>query len=269
MKQRSHRHKNAPKHAPQKKNKNLKIDLFGTHAVTEAWLNAKRHIHMLYLTENNISEAEHLEQMAKKAGLKRPPATVVSKEEIDRSLPKGTVHQNIALQCQDLEEVSIQDILASVSSKETAKVVILDQVTDPHNIGAIIRSACAFGADGLVMQKKHTPTLSGILAKTACGGLEHLPIALETNLNRTIELLQEHGFFVVGLDERGEKTLSESPTYSKTALILGAEGSGLRRLVRENCDQLVKLPTIPPIASLNVSNAAAVALYDLSIKETR
>lgn len=269
MKQRPHKHRHSPKNTPQKKNKNLKIDLFGAHAVTEAWLNSKRHIHTLYLTENSMNDAEHFEQLARKAGLKRPSATIISKEELDRSLPKGTVHQNIALQCQNLEEVHVQDILANVAHKETAKIVLLDQVTDPHNIGAIIRSACAFGADGLIMQKKHTPALSGILAKTACGGLEHLPISLETNLNRTIELLQEHGFFVIGLDEHAEISLSESPAYSKTAIILGAEGSGLRRLVRENCDQLVKLPTIPPIASLNVSNAAAIALYDISTKESR
>jgi 23S rRNA (guanosine2251-2'-O)-methyltransferase len=130
-------------------------------------------------------------------------------------------------------------------------------------MGAILRSACAFGAAGIIVQKRHAPELSGpaggIMAKTACGAMEHTPIAYETNLSRSIEALQEAGYFVYGLDERGEDMPRDTP--SKAVLVLGAEGEGLRHLVKEKCDVLVKLPTSGPIASLNVSNAAAVALY--------
>ena len=138
---------------------------------------------------------------------------------------------------------------------------MLDQVTDPHNVGAIMRSACAFGADGLIMQKKHAPSFAGVLAKTACGAVEHINVAFETNLTRSLETLQNNGFFVLGLDEHGEITIGDADIPNKCVLVLGAEGTGIRRLIREQCDTLVRLPTTGPILSLNVSNAAAIALY--------
>ena len=179
-------------------------------------------------------------------------------------LPKGAVHQGIALDCTPLPEYDAQDLIIAHQGKESSTLLILDQVTDPHNVGAIIRSAAAFGCAGIIQQRKHAPELAGVLAKTACGGLEHTKIAHETNLSRAIETLQSAGYFVYGLDERGEQTIGQIKPGGKQVIVLGAEGAGLRRLVAEKCDALIKLPTQPPIASLNVSNAAAIALYALS-----
>ena len=181
---------------------------------------------------------------------------------LDGSTPSGSVHQGIALNCQALDEIDIHDIIRAEEAKDHSILIMLDQVTDPHNVGAIIRSSCVFGAGAMILQRKHAPELTGVLAKTACGGVEHLPVAYETNLTRSIEALQEVGYFAIGLAEEGETELqSLSAEYPKLVLVLGAEGDGLRRLVRQQCDLLSRLPTTGPISSLNVSNAAAVALF--------
>lgn len=239
------------------KKSRLNINVFGTHAVAAAWNNPARHIHALYITENALKDFEI------SSDAKRPQPTIVSKDDLDRALPQGTVHQGIALSCQSLDEVSVQDLIIKYDNDEKSLLVMLDQVTDPHNVGAILRSACAFGAKGMIMQRKHAPEADGILAKTACGGVEHVPIAYETNLIRTIEALQEAGYFIIGLDERGED-IASLPAYDKTVIVMGAEGPGLRRLVKENCDILARLPMHGPMPSINVSNAAAIALYALS-----
>ncbi len=238
----------------------IKADLFGIHAVREAWKNPARFVHALYITENTWKELET--ELATSA--KRPAPTIVTKEDLDRAFPPGTVHQGIALSCQKLEEQSVMDLVIRAEGKERSVIVILDQVTDPHNIGAILRSACAFGADGIVMQNRHAPDMDGILAKTACGAVEHLPIAYETNLSRAIEKLKEHHYTIIGMDEHAPKSFGDLPRYERAVIVLGAEGPGMRRLIRDHCDVLVTLPTKPPIASLNVSNAAAVALYALT-----
>ena len=201
-------------------------------------------------------------------GLERPSVTTIDKQKLDYMLPRGAVHQGIALITDPLDEVSLQDFVIKSKSQDKTVLLILDQVTDPHNVGAILRSACAFGADGVIMQRKHAPELEGVLAKTASGAVEHIPVAYETNLSRSIEELKEEGFFVFGLDERGEREVGDilrnnSDPNQKLVLVLGAEGPGMRRLVKEHCDELVKLPTKGEISSLNVSNAAAVALYAL------
>ncbi|MEM9469798.1 MAG: 23S rRNA (guanosine(2251)-2'-O)-methyltransferase RlmB [Pseudomonadota bacterium] len=237
------------------------IDLFGQHAVFEAWINPKRHIHALYITDKTLEGFDEALKKAHDLGLKRPAPQIIDKAALDHSLPQGTVHQGIALKCQNLEEIDLRDILRIEEPKEKSVLLMLDQVTDPHNVGAIIRSASAFGAAGLIMQSKHAPDLKGVLAKTACGGVEHLPVAYETNLSRSLEALKKEGYFAYGLDERGVEALGDSSLPQKIVLVLGAEGDGIRRLVRENCDALVRLPTVGAIQSLNVSNAAAVSLY--------
>ena len=239
----------------------ININIFGTHAVTEAWLNPKRNINALYLTEKSYPNFEPLIHKARKLGINRPEAKIVEKNIIDISLNADTVHQGIAINAQLLPEIDISDIIHKETKSDRDVILILDQVTDPHNVGAIIRSACALGAKGIIMQKKHAPELKGVLAKIACGALDHLDIAMETNLSRSIEKLQNHGYFVLGLDERGAENIGDINMSDKIALILGAEGSGMRALLKDKCDNLVKLPTNIPIASLNVSNAAAISLY--------
>lgn len=243
------------------KGSRLNIDLFGTHAVQAAWKNPGRFIHTLYITQDALKDFDL------DAPAKRPAPTVIAKEELDRALPPGTVHQGVALSAQALEESSIDDLIRDAQQKDKSLLLILDQVTDPHNIGAILRSACAFGANGMVLQRKHAPEVTGVMAKIACGALEYVPMAYETNLSRSIEQLQEAGYFVIGLDEHGEKTIAQLPSYDKCALVLGAEGPGLRRLIKENCDTLARLPMKGEMPSINVSNAAAVALYELAGRE--
>jgi 23S rRNA (guanosine2251-2'-O)-methyltransferase len=176
---------------------------------------------------------------------------------LDSLLP-GTVHQGIALDAAPLPETHLNDLLA----KQPRLLVVLDQVTDPHNVGAILRSAAAFGAEGVILTERHAPGMTGTLAKTASGALEHVPLVPVVNLARALEQLREAGFWCIGLAEEGEKSLGAHDLSGATALVLGAEGDGLRRLTRERCDALAKLPTQGAIGSLNVSNAAAIALYE-------
>lgn len=241
-----------------------RASLYGFHAVHEAWLNEARDISALYVTDQGLKSFEDILQKAQNLGLKRPAPTEIDKHQLERLLPQGAVHQGIGLVCAPLEETSAQDfVVKAMQNKST--LVMLDQVTDPHNVGAILRSACVFGLDGMIMQRKHAPLLDGVLAKTACGAVEHVPVAYETNLSRALEELKEAGFFVYGLDERGEDLSELSDMPDKIVLVMGAEGPGLRRLVKENCDGLLRLPTQGPISSLNVSNAAAVSFYALKV----
>lgn len=237
--------------------------LFGQHAVRAAFLNESRDIHALYATEAALAAFEDTLSEARDAGLERPSPVLADKDALDRQLA-GAVHQGLLLDAAPLPEVSIQDLIASTSGRERVVFAVLDQVTDPHNVGAILRSACAFGVDGIVMQRRNAPDLSGVLAKTACGATEHLPVAYETNLSRTLEVCKEAGFVVIGLDEHSERGIGELDVSERTVIVLGAEGPGMRRLVREHCDMLVTLPTRGAIRSLNVSNAAAIVFFALA-----
>jgi 23S rRNA (guanosine2251-2'-O)-methyltransferase len=186
----------------------------------------------------------------------------VERQEIDATLPPGAVHQGVALLADPLEQPALEDVVGKAG--ESATIVVLDRVTDPHNIGAVLRSAAAFGALAVVQTERGAPAATGIVAKSASGALEAIPLVTVTNLARTLDLLQQSDFWSVGLDGDAERTLAEVAPSGRIALVLGAEGKGLRRLTRDHCDILARLPTRPPIASLNISNAAAVALYELN-----
>jgi len=233
--------------------------LWGIHAVREAWLNPNRQIHSLLITDKNH---KIVDEWGVAQGLRRPSPDNVDRDIISRRLPVGAVHQGIAIQCAPLEEMFLSDIIIKSKTAETMTIVMLDQVTDPHNVGAILRSACAFGVSAIIVQSRHAPEATGVMAKAACGALEYVPIIREVNLSRAIEALQDDFFNVVGLDEAGED-ISKIKKSEKTCLVMGAEGPGMRQKVKETCTSLLRLPTNGPVATLNVSNATAVALYAL------
>jgi 23S rRNA (guanosine2251-2'-O)-methyltransferase len=183
----------------------------------------------------------------------------VERQVLDQTLPAGSVHQGLALLADALPEYTAEDLIERAGPNSL--VVVLDQVTDPHNVGAIFRSAAVFGAGGLIMTDRNAPPLTGTLAKAASGAIEAVPLARVVNLSRALRQLQEAGFWCVGLDAEGAKTLEQATGPARLALVMGAEGDGLRRLTAETCDELARLPAAGSFTSLNVSNAAAVALY--------
>lgn len=231
--------------------------IYGIHAVACALQAGNRKINRVYATKNGANN------LSKIVNLDKYQAFVTSSDVISEMLPEGAVHQGVALDCEGLPGVSLDEMIAKAGEKSV--VVILDQVSDPHNIGAIIRSTAAFGADGVIMQEKNSPELTGIVAKVACGGIEKAPLIRVVNLARAIETLQEKGYWVIGLDERGKCDLSQTGlTAGKIAIVLGAEGPGIRPLILKKCDVLAKIPMVmySKVTSINVSNAAAVALYE-------
>lgn len=181
---------------------------------------------------------------------------------IELLVGSDAVHQGIAALALPLTDLAVEDVVDTLSDAQKALVVALDHVTDPHNVGAILRSAAAFGAYALLVTKHNAPDETGVLAKSASGALEHVPIVRATNLSRAIESLQQGGFWVVGLDAEGESEIDCMALPDKCVLVLGAEGEGLRPGVRKVCDFVARLPMTGHMESLNVSNAAAIALFE-------
>jgi 23S rRNA (guanosine2251-2'-O)-methyltransferase len=241
--------------------------LYGTHAVLEALANPRRRVtRLLVAAEAAAKEAPRLEPLlaGRADGLGAEPVT---REALAQLLPEAAVHQGLALRVLPLDQPDLPALLANLSPPgDTGRplvVVALDQVTDPRNVGAILRSAAAFGATAAVAPQRHAAPESGALAKAASGALEHLAYLQVGNLARALDQLKEAGFWILGLAAEGATTIAEADAGARIVLVLGAEGSGLRRLTRERCDLLVRLPTGGAIGQLNVSNAAAVALYEL------
>ena len=232
--------------------------LYGRHPVLAALANPERRIERLLAT-NEVAE-RHASEFAGKS------VQVVAREEMAQRLPAGAVHQGLAALVTPLEDAVLEDVLARCGGD--ALILALDQVTDPHNVGAILRSAVAFGAAGLVVTERHAPADTGVLAKAASGGLELVPLVRAVNLARTLEQLKEAGFWLYGLDERGDAAIGALDLKGRVCIVLGAEGEGLRRLTAEKCDRLVTVPTNAALASLNVSNAASIALYEWARRRT-
>jgi 23S rRNA (guanosine2251-2'-O)-methyltransferase len=228
--------------------------VYGWHSALAALQNPRRSIRKLFATRNA------LERLAEQ-GIADLPEPVEARD-IDRVTGPGAVHQGIAVLADPLPEPDLADF------SEAKLIVVLDQVTDPHNVGAVIRSAAAFGADALVLTERHGPADSGVLAKAASGGLEHVALVRVKNLARALDALGEMAFLRLGLDSEFADPIETVERADMTAIVLGAEGRGLRRLTREKCDRLVRLDVPGPILSLNVSNAAALALYALTRKRT-
>jgi 23S rRNA (guanosine2251-2'-O)-methyltransferase len=230
--------------------------MYGLHAVTAALANPRRRARRLLLTPD--AEAELVKRVPKPW---RVQADIVDRHRFQTFLTEDAVHQGCALLVEPLTPLDLDQAIA----KSDGPVLLLDQVTDPRNVGAILRSAAAFGAACVVMQDRHAPPETGALARAASGALEVVPIAREVNLSRAIVELQKAGFWVLGLAGDATRTLAEAmPHDRRVALVLGAEDAGLRRLQRETCDELVRLPIAPGVESLNVSAAAAVALYEIA-----
>ena len=260
----SQRHRPAEPPPPADRHRDAGPWLYGRHAVTAALANPARRVRRLVALPEAAAE---LRRLAEHALARLPPG---APEQLDRRgfdllLPQGAVHQGMALAAEPLPVRDIDDVLDGIADAAGPQVVVLlDQVTDPHNVGAILRSAAAFAARAVVMPEHGAPPVTGALAKAASGALEAVPLLRVTNLARTLDRLKEAGFWCLGLDESAAQTLAEIDPGRRVALVLGAEGSGLRRLTRERCDLLARVPTRGEPASLNVSNAAAIALYELT-----
>ena len=233
--------------------------LWGRHPVLAALANpARKGMGRLLATEDRAAEIER-DRLAPNGH----KIEVIDGPALTRMLPAGAVHQGLAFKVQPLEGVALEDI----AEPARGVIVMLDQLTDPQNVGAIFRSALAFGAKGIVVQDRHSPALAGALAKAAAGATERLPCVRATNLSRALERLADLGWRAVGLDGSAEETLEQALDASPTVLVMGSEGDGLRRLVAEHCDALARIPMPGGFESLNVSNAAAVALYEASRKQ--
>ena len=223
---------------------------WGKHAVAAALDNPERNVVRAWAT----SEAADSMQFPKDL-----PLTLADAADLARLVARDAPHQGLVIEVEPLAERWLDDLLGD--APEGSLLLVLDQVTDPHNVGAILRSAAAFGVAGIVTQDRHSPPESGVVAKAASGALERVPWIRVVNLARALDEIGDAGFWRIGLAGDAEQTLAEALGPARIALVLGAEGSGLRPNTREHCDSLARLPIADAIESLNVSNAAAVALY--------
>ena len=223
--------------------------LYGWHTVKAALENPARHIRKLLATENAAR------RLAEEHVPMKPQPEIVRPGAIAERLPPDALHQGLYVEADPLPAPEIEELPAE------GVVLVLDQITDPHNVGAIFRSAAACAAAAIVTTARHSPEATGVLAKSASGALEHVPFVMVQNLARALDVLKQKGFLVIGLDSSGEAEFAELPLRLPLALVLGAEGKGLRQLTRTTCDAVASLALPGTIKSLNVSNAAALGLY--------
>jgi 23S rRNA (guanosine2251-2'-O)-methyltransferase len=225
------------------------VVMYGWHTVVAALKNPARRARRLLATEN---AARRLADEGVRPSI---APEIVRPAIIAERLAPDAVHQGLYIEAEALPSPAVEDLSAS------GIVLVLDQITDPHNVGAIFRSAAAFAASAIVTTQRHSPDATGALAKAASGALEHVPLVNVQHLARGLAALKQHGFLIVGLDSSGENDLTDIPMRAPLALVLGAEGKGLRQLTRETCDHIARIDLPGAIKSLNVSNAAALALY--------
>lgn len=247
MARRGHRPSQPPGNRPR---------FWGRHAVTAALANPERTVRKIWGTREALS------------ALALPPLLPVvyaDVADLGRMVPHDAPHQGLVAEVDALEEIWLGDLLEQ-GRDDRRPLVVLDQVTDPHNVGAIMRSAAAFGALGLVTQDRHAPPESGALARAASGALEIVPWVRVVNLARALDEIAEAGFWRIGLTGHGPLTLAEALGEARIAIVLGAEGEGMRHNTEAHCDQLARLPISPLVESLNVSNAAAIALYAVAAR---
>lgn len=227
---------------------------WGKHAVSAALDNPDRKVLKAWATRDAATFMQFPAEM---------PVVMAEAPDLGRMVPHDAPHQGVVIEVEPLEDMWLGDVLSDAPDK--AVLLVLDQVTDPHNVGAILRSAAAFGAIGIVTQDRHSPPESGALAKAASGALERLPWVRVVNLARALEEIAEAGFWRIGLAGEATTELKDALGPPRVALVLGAEGPGMRSNTRDHCDALARLPISDSVESLNVSNAAAVALYAASV----
>jgi 23S rRNA (guanosine2251-2'-O)-methyltransferase len=225
------------------------VILYGWHTVAAALANPQRQIRKLWLTENAAR------RLADDKIDTRVTPEIVRPSLIDARLGPDAVHQGLLAEAEPLPSPDIEDLT------QEGIVLVLDQITDPHNVGAIMRSAAAFAVKAIVTTARHSPEATGVLAKSASGALEMVPLVTVQNLARALTEMNDQGFLTVGLDSGGNEDLGAMPLRQPLALVLGAEGKGLRQLTRETCSAVARLDMPGEIKSLNVSNAAVLALY--------
>ena len=233
------------------------VRLWGRHAVEAALRNPERQHRKLWATREGIASLDG--ELPKGFPLEYAQAA-----DLGRLVARDAPHQGLVLECEQLAEVWLEDLLAG---DPTRPLVVLDQVTDPHNLGAILRSAAAFDACAVLTQDRHSPPESGTVAKSASGALEIVPWVRVVNLSRALEDVAEAGYWRIGLAGEAELTLAKALPAGPVALVLGAEGEGLRHNISQHCDALARLPISAAMESLNVSNAAAIALYAAATHE--
>lgn len=234
------------------------VRLWGRHAVEAALKNPDRQHRKLWATREGVESLDG----------ELPsdfPVEWAQPADLARLVARDAPHQGLVLECAPLEDMFLTEVL---DGDPTRPLVVLDQVTDPHNVGAIMRSAAAFNACAIVTQDRHAPPESGTLAKSASGALEVLPWVRVVNLARALEEIAEAGYWRIGLDGEGQATLAEALPKGPVALVLGAEGDGMRHNITQHCDAIARLPINEAMESLNVSNAAAIALYAAATRET-
>jgi 23S rRNA (guanosine2251-2'-O)-methyltransferase len=245
-----------PGHRPSK-SVSGKPRFWGRHAVAAALANPERTIRRIWVTR---------EAAAAFGGF---PATVPTSfaevTDLARLVPGDAPHQGIVIEVDPLDDIWLGDLLEQ-GANDQRPLLILDQVTDPHNVGAVLRSAAAFNALGIITQDRHAPPESGALAKSASGALEFVPWVRVVNLARSLDEIGEAGFWRIGLTGSGQRTFQEAIGTARVAVVLGAEGEGMRQNTETHCDELAKLPISPRVESLNISNAAAIALYALATR---
>jgi 23S rRNA (guanosine2251-2'-O)-methyltransferase len=247
MARRGHRPSQAPASRPR---------FYGRHAVLAALANPERNVRKLWGTREAL------------AALDIPPVipiTYADAADLGRLVPGDAPHQGLVAEVDPLEDIWLGDLLQQ-GEGDQRPLVVLDQVTDPHNVGAVLRSAAAFDALGIVTQDRHAPPESGALARAASGTLETMPWVRVVNLARALEEIAEAGFWRIGLTGHAKGTLAQVMGEGRIALVLGAEGEGMRQNTEAHCDELARLPISPKVESLNVSNAAAVALYAIAVR---
>jgi len=256
--------KDSNPHSPQKNSKYSWI--YGRHAVLAGLGNNIRTCHRLLMVSSVYKSIKNDLIDISNNRPSFPDVEIVDREELDNLLPSSVVHQGVCAEFDPLPAIHVEDICRHCAELDHAVVVVLDQVTDPRNIGAVLRSASAFNVQAVIIQERHAPGPDhmGAVAKAASGALETVNLVRVTNIQRALKKLQQNNFWCVGFSGEAPESLAAANITGKTVVVFGSEGDGMRRLVEQSCDRLVKIPINSDMESLNLSNACAIALYELN-----